>query len=242
MQATICILKTDGINCDQETAHAFQLAGGLPTVVHINEFLSGKTSLLNYGMLVIPGGFSYGDDLGAGVVLANELNHRLGDQLRAFLQSQRPLMGICNGFQVLVKTHLLGDATLTLNLSGKFDCRWVELMVEENCPCVFTEQLAGTEIELPIAHAEGRFVMRPEGIVELRQKGLVVMRYKGCNPNGSMDDIAAVCDSTGLVIGLMPHPECYIEKTQHPNWRRVTIDKPHGLSIFESAVKYLKSA
>lgn len=247
MKTNVCILRTDGTNCDEETAYAFSKAGGHPQLVHVNQLRSGTDSLMNYAVLAIPGGFSYGDDVAAGAILANELISFLCDQLQAFVDARRLVIGICNGFQVLVRTGLLPQqsvgtqqATLTTNDSGRFECRWIQL-VSYDSPCVFTNGLTGKLIHLQVAHGEGKYVaeMQNMHLASLRYhyQGEATVRYPD-NPNGSPHGIAGVCDSTGRVFGLMPHPERFVEQTQHPNWRSLNLGKPHGLAIFENAVNF----
>jgi phosphoribosylformylglycinamidine synthase I len=238
MKPTVLILRTAGTNCDGETAHAFALAGATPNLVHVNRLLERPAILHEHQILALPGGFSYGDDIAAGRILANQLMHRLRDQLHAFVAAGKPVIGICNGFQVLVKTDLLPGplggrtgqtATLAHNASGRFTDRWIE-----------TRGLA--PMELPIAHGEGRFVPADDAVRRaLHDAGHVALVYDNAtNPNGSVDDIAGVCDATGLVFGLMPHPERYVDPTQHYAW---TSQSPRpavgaGLKVFENAVRH----
>lgn len=254
--ARVCILRTDGTNCDEETAFAFEKAGGSSQRVHVNEFRSGARSFMDYDILAIPGGFSYGDDVGAGAILANELISFLCDDLQAFKEAGRLIIGICNGFQVLVRTGLLplgrmGEpaAALTTNDSGHFEARWVKLEVFYDSPCVFTADLTGDVLHLPVAHGEGKFVARGAVLKELHEKRLAPLRYHDQghpatrypqNPNGSLQAIAGVCDPTGRIFGLMPHPERFVEETQAENWRRFDYGKPHGLAIFENAVEFVR--
>ncbi len=243
MKPRICILRTDGTNCDGETAHAFSLAGGDPRFVHVNQLRDKSSRLRDFQALVIPGGFSYGDDVASGKILALELLAILKDELLAFTG---PVLGICNGFQVLVKAGLLpflpetGEpltqrATLTHNDSGHFQCEWVKLDVEEGS-CLFTKGM-NRECMLPIAHGEGRFVADERVLDDMERRRCVALRYSG-NPNGSMRRIAGACDPSGRVFGLMPHPERFVERTQYPNWRQHLIREPHGLPIFRNAVTY----
>lgn len=257
MRPTICVLRTDGTNCDRETAYAFRLAGGEPHLVHVNQLRAGSVSLRNFGALAIPGGFSYGDDIAAGAVLANELTSFLREEISAFVEAGKLVIGICNGFQVLVRTGLLptrqmGEQSLSLatNDSDQFECRWVRLGVTPGSPCVFTEGLEGLTLELPVAHAEGRFVAGDGSLRLIHRHRLAPLWYSYCNqstaeyphnPNGSVDAVAGVCDTTGRVFGLMPHPERFVAPTQHPNWRQAKFGKPHGLYIFENAVKHVKA-
>lgn len=254
MKPRVCVLRTDGTNCDEETAHAFEKAGGESHLVHVNELRCGSRRLRSYQILAIPGGFSYGDDIASGKILAVELISYLRNELEGFIARPNLVIGICNGFQVLVRTGLLpfrhlGDmqATLTTNDSGHFECRWVSMLAEPS-PCVFTQKLEGPP-ELQVAHGEGKFYADNETLVEIEEGSLVVLRYAKegkatmqypANPNGSLNSIAGVCDRTGRIFGLMPHPERFVEPTQHPNWRRKKIARPHGLAIFENAIKYLQ--
>lgn len=244
---SICILQTDGTNCDRETGDGFQLAGGEPRLVHVNELSFGTIRLGDFKVLAIPGGFTYGDDISAGKVLAIELQARLRDQLQEFLVKGRPIIGICNGFQVLVKTGLLpfgqlGDVqvTLTNNDSGQFLCRWVRLIYAAS-PCIWTRGLSSGGLQLVIAHGEGKFLADFAVLEKIKSQLLIALRYLD-NPSGSLGDIAGVCDPTGLVFGLMPHPERYVRKTQHPNWRREPGRTPHGLQMFLNAVNYVNQS
>ncbi len=268
------ILRTAGTNCDIETAYAFQAAGAEADLVHINEIIKKKTVLDRYHILAIPGGFTYGDDVASGKILANELKFNLESKLSGFVNRGKLIIGICNGFQVLVKMGLLPsikgknkydiEATLSLNDSGKFNARWVHLSKRKKEKvksgkretnddiCVWTKGLSEV-IYLPIAHAEGKFIPKDSKVLDaLRKKGQVVFRYSdqnGClkgyphNPNGSVDDIAGICDPTGRILGMMPHPERHISYLQHPNWRRNPEDKKAmgtGLGIFKNGVKFVK--
>jgi phosphoribosylformylglycinamidine synthase len=251
MKPRVFILRTAGTNCEVEAAHAFSLAGALPEFVHINRLLENPKQLQDYQILAFPGGFSYGDDIAAGRILANQITHHLSDLLRDFIAAGKPVIGICNGFQVLVKTDLLPGplagrtgqtATLAHNDSGRFTDRWIQLAAPPGPgKCIWTGALEA--LELPVAHGEGKFIPATENIRRaMWQNGQVALVYaNGSNPNGSVDDIAGVCDSTGLVLGLMPHPERYVEPFQHPAW---TSQKPlpevgAGLRIFQNAVRHL---
>jgi phosphoribosylformylglycinamidine synthase subunit PurQ / glutaminase len=253
----ILVLKTDGINCDGETLNAFETAGGKPKLVHVNELRSHEESLKNYQIFTIPGGFSYGDDIKSGKVLATELNSYLADQISEFTQRQKGLvLGICNGFQVLVRTGLLPfgtmgemNATLDINDSGHFDCRWINLKVEDKNACVFLDGMKGP-ISYQVAHGEGKFFAKQPEMEKIEKDKLVVFRYCDVlgnatqkypeNPNGSSNAIAGITDPSGRILGLMPHPERFIRKTQHPNWRRIQNLEPQGLQIFEKMVNYAK--
>ncbi|NTU83777.1 MAG: phosphoribosylformylglycinamidine synthase I [Chloroflexales bacterium] len=249
------ILRAPGINRDQDAAFACELAGAAPERVHVNQIAAGATRLSDYAMLVIPGGFSYGDHLGAGKLLAVDLVHRLGEALHRFVADGRPVIGICNGFQVLVKAGLLPGwdddptpaVTLTDNESARFECRWVRLEADPGSRCPFTDGL-DRAIEVPVAHGEGRVAVRDQAALEaLRARGLVALRYSAgegpapypANPNGSRDDIAAICNPQGNVLGLMPHPENAVLPQQHPRWTREPWrDEGDGLLIFRNAVRY----
>ena len=287
------VLRAAGINCDVETEHALELAGATAQRVHINRIIENKSLLDEFQIVVFPGGFSYGDDVAAGKILANQLVHHLAEQLERFIAGGRLVLGICNGFQVLVKAGLLpgvvppgaGDlpgggagrtqwqasqrgsdeaeagvlparrrtcpadmqvVTVTYNDSGRFEDRWVHLKVA-TARCVFLQQ--GEMLYLPVAHAEGRVMVRDESVLGwLRGEDLIALRYVDgqgqlagypANPNGSVDGIAGLTDPTGRVLGLMPHPERFIHRTQHPCWTRLPADlRPDGLRLFRRAVEY----
>jgi phosphoribosylformylglycinamidine synthase len=250
-------LRAAGINCDVETEYALELAGAEAQRVHINRVIEDKSLLDKYQILVIPGGFSYGDDVAAGKILANQIIHHLSEAVRKFVDDGKLALGICNGFQVLAKTGILpgggsagrqGDVTITYNDNGKFEDRWVYLAPQTD-KCVFIEQ--GRQIYLPVAHAEGKVVTKDEETLEkLKAEGHIAFKYVDkngeegeypINPNGSMGSVAGLTDSTGRVLGLMPHPERYVRRTQHPHWTRLK-DKTgsDGMTIFNNAVRYVK--
>ncbi len=259
----VLILRTAGTNCDAETNAAFQLAGAETSLIHIQNLISGKVNLTDYQILAIPGGFSYGDDISAGILLAVEMKHKLTDALNKFVADGKLILGICNGFQVLVRTGLLPGmdlsdsctpemqqrTTLAMNTSAKFECRWVDLETEESV-CVFTKGIKA-QIYLPVAHAEGRFTAPSDVLEELESNKQVVFRYANSeyphNPNGSDVDIAGICDPTGRVFGLMPHPERFLMKWNHPRWTRLAeierngSEEGDGLAVFKNAVNYVKS-
>jgi phosphoribosylformylglycinamidine synthase len=262
MKPTTLILRSAGANCDGETGFAFSRAGADVQAVHVNRLLENPGLLENFQILAIPGGFSYGDDIAAGKILANQLSHHLRDALHRFVAARKPIIGICNGFQVLVKTDLLPGplagrtgqtATLTNNDCQRFIDRWVHLAPKPS-RCIWTADLS--QLELPIAHGEGKFVPADQAVRQAlwanEQVPLVYCRPDGSAPagdaefapNGSTDDIAAVCDATGLVFGLMPHPERYIHPTQHPAWTRQSPlpEEGLGLRIFRNAVNYVEQA
>lgn len=268
MKPRTLILRTAGTNCDLETAHAFELAGATTERVHLNRVLAEPSLLDDYQMLAIPGGFSYGDDIAAGKILANQFVHHLGDAMRAFIGAGKPIIGICNGFQVLVKTNLLPGplagqtgqtATLTNNTSGRFIDRWIALQPRSK-KCIWTRDLPDSGVELPIAHGEGQFIPNDDSVrkaladndqialVYTQPKALARADGANTNPNGSVDSIAGVCDATGLVLGLMPHPERFVRRTQHPGWTvRSDAIRPDastegaGFTLFKSAVRYCVS-
>jgi len=267
------VLRAAGINCDLETQHAFELAGAQADRVHINRIIEEKSLLDSYQILVVPGGFSYGDDVAAGKILANQIRHHIFDRLKKFIDDGKLILGICNGFQVLVKTGILPDIdfsgrqesiTITYNDSNKYEDRWVYLQPQTE-RCVFIEK--GRQIYLPVAHGEGKIVPRDEQTLEkLKAEGFIAFKYVDengnegsypVNPNGSTASMAGLTDSTGRVLGLMPHPERHIRHTQHPRWtrrsasrsplrgddRRGTMDEKDvdGMTIFRNAVKYIKA-
>jgi phosphoribosylformylglycinamidine synthase len=250
MKPKILILHASGINRDREAAWACSLAGGAPEIAHINQLHGAEAThrLADYQMLIVAGGFSYGDALGAGKRLALDLRLDLGDDLAVFVEKGKPILGICNGFQALVKANLLPNyedsaetgerfnpATLTHNERGQFECRWVTLLPNQNSACIFTRHLA-EPIYCPVAHGEGRFASR----VDLPNPQ-IALRYAGeeypANPNGSVGNIAGVCNPAGTVLGLMPHPEDHIVFWQHPRWTRGERGCL-GLPLFEAGIRY----
>ncbi|MBU1083643.1 MAG: phosphoribosylformylglycinamidine synthase I [Candidatus Omnitrophota bacterium] len=254
------ILRTAGTNCDKETEYAFKAAGSETELVHINVLMKNKSAFGKYQILAIPGGFTYGDDIGSGKILANEIKFNLKNELSSFVKRGNLVIGICNGFQVLVKMGLLPnlsntrdldvDATLSLNDSGKFMDKWVYLKRFGRDKCVWAKDLPEVSY-LPIAHAEGKFIPRSHAVLKgLQDASQVVFRYadrdgicsKDNTPNGSIDDIAGICDPTGRILGMMPHPERHISYLQHPNWRRPEENKKGmcvGLRIFRNGVKFM---
>jgi phosphoribosylformylglycinamidine synthase subunit PurQ / glutaminase len=251
MKPASLILRAAGTNCDGETGYAFQLAGANSQLLHINRLLENPLLLEQFQILAFPGGFSYGDDIAAGKILANQIVHHLGDPLRKFIDAGKPVIGICNGFQVLVKTDLLPGplagrmgqtATLTNNDSGRFVDRWVRLLPCQS-KCIWTRDLG--PIDLPIAHGEGKFVPADDAVRRaLWDQGHVALVYDGENPNGSVDNIAGVCDSTGLVLGLMPHPERHVDPLQHYAWSSHgnLPAEGEGLRFFKNAVSHVAEA
>jgi phosphoribosylformylglycinamidine synthase len=251
--ARVLILRAPGANCDVETQFAFEQAGTWAERVHINRLREQPALLHRFQILVVPGGFTYGDDVGAGKILAIQLAHFLGDALRRFRDAEKLILGICNGFQALLKAGLILPpdedgpvATLTNNSSGRFEDRWINLQARgDRCPF-----LRGIDrLHLPVAHGEGRFVCREEWLLQgLFQSGQAVLTYVDAdgkfgpypvNPNGSQGDIGGVCDATGRVLGLMPHPERHVLPTQHPRWTRQGLaPEGDGLALFRNAVRF----
>ncbi len=290
-QVKAIVLRAAGINCDMETRYALELAGAEVQSVHINRIIEDKAALEKFQIMVFPGGFSYGDDVAAGKILANQIIHHLSEPLQKFIDDGKLVLGICNGFQVLVKAGILpGDSkglateatentekrqlskisnqsvTITCNDSGKFEDRWIYLAPQTK-KCVFIEP--GRQIYLPIAHGEGKIVTKDTASMEkLKADEHVAFKYVNengeeggypVNPNGSVDSIAGLTDTTGRVLGLMPHPERHVRLTQHPHWSRHELlrtcgraSAPHGgamgheprtadgRTIFDNAVKYIQ--
>jgi phosphoribosylformylglycinamidine synthase II/phosphoribosylformylglycinamidine synthase I len=254
--ARVLILHANGTNRDHDAALACELAGGEPEIVHINQLLNGERRLLDYHMLVVPGGFSYGDDLGAGQLWAQDLRYKLHDDLEHFARDGRPVLGICNGFQVLLKSGLLPDTdfaagdsrdvTLTYNERQQFECRWVYLRAATNSTSLFTENMTDL-IYCPVAHGEGRVMVRDEqALNRLWHNGQVALTYVDmdgepvgypANPNGSVAGIAALCNREGNVMGLMPHPEDHIFPWQHPRYHRGETGE-FGLVLFQNGIRY----
>jgi phosphoribosylformylglycinamidine synthase I len=242
--------------CDEETQFAFERAGGRAERVHVNRLREDPKLLRRYDILAIPGGFTYGDDVAAGKILAIELNSFLGDALREFRDAEKLIIGICNGFQVLLKAGLLIPpdedgplATLAHNANGRFEDRWTHLQASPG-NCVWLRDC--DRLLLPVAHGEGNFICRKDWILKgLEQAGQIVLRFTNPagqpaafpdNPNGSQGDVAGICDATGRVLGLMPHPERHVLPTQHPRWTRDGLDNEgDGLKLFRNAVEYKRT-
>ena len=253
-KAKTLILRAPGTNCDAEAMFAFEQAGAEVTLVHINQLIRGEERLADYQIMVIPGGFTYGDDVAAGKVLANELRLKLGEDIVRFIADGKLILGICNGFQVLVKAGFLPEltrdgsqvVTLTGNDSGKFECRWVHLGVNKPNPCIFTRGI--DRMYLPVAHGEGKLVATSDSLSEKNivlfytdENGDISAGYPH-NPNGSAGNVAGICDSTGRIFGLMPHPERHIRGTQHPQWTRAGVrEYGDGFPIFRNAVEWAKA-
>lgn len=254
MKPKALILHATGTNRDHDAAQAVEMAGGEADIVHINRLLRERIDWAGYQMLIVPGGFSYADALGAGKLLALDLRSYFNDQVQAFVAAGKPVIGICNGFQALVKSGVLPglediQATLTFNRSGHFECRWVTLQARSQV-CAWTRGLE-EPIECPVAHGEGNFKLEPAGSLAVLesndQVALVYLAKDGqpaggvypANPNGSTGDVAGICNPQGNVLGLMPHPENHIHVHQHPRWSR---EKPRGLGLrlFENGIQYCR--
>lgn len=249
----VIALRAPGTNCDAEAVFAFQQAGAEADLVHINRLIGREKRLGDYQIMVIPGGFTYGDDISGGKVLANEIKLKLGEEVSRFMEGGGLILGICNGLQVLAKAGILplpsedGQPRLTLspNDSGRFECRWVHLGVNGQSPCIFTRSI--DRLYLPVAHGEGKVVTAPDAPPDLN----VVLYYtdeygnRGAgypyNPNGSVEDIAGICDDSGRVFALMPHPERHMRHTQHPQWTRLGKDGyGEGFQVFLNAVNWVR--
>lgn len=252
----VLVLRAAGINCDEEVGHAWRLAGADPILEPVRRAAENPRMIDEFAIVTIPGGFSYGDDIGAGTILAQRILHDLVEPLRRFVDRGGGLLGICNGFQVLVKAGLLPGGgmdrhrvTVTHNDSARFEARWVKLQVcTEKCPFL----TPGAVLEMPVEHAEGKVVTADDAVAdELDRSGQIAVRYVDeqgrhdsypANPNGSAQGIAGLCDPTGRILGLMPHPDRHLDRTQHPLWTRCQNDAtPDGLTVFENAVKFWKS-
>jgi len=248
MQPRVLILHANGTNRDLELAYAFELAGAQTEIVHLNQLRKKEKNWNNYQILAIPGGFSYADTLGAGRLFALDLRTYFAEEVQTFIEKGNPVIGICNGFQALVKTGLLPElatkqtnATLTFNEHGQFECRWTTLLPQSKT-CLWTRDLV-EPIYCPVAHGEGRFMLNDPGLLtKLTSNNQIALRYAQStypfNPNGSVNDIAGICNGQGNVLGLMPHPEDHVLSYQHPRWTRGESGKL-GLRLFESGVKYL---
>jgi len=260
------VLTGNGTNCEREMAEACRLGGADEVdIVHIYKLLGGETQLADYDFLNLPGGFLDGDDLGSAKANATRLRYAatlqgesLYEQICHFIADGKLILGICNGFQLLVKLGLIPDlggsheqeTTLTFNDSGRFEDRWVDLQVNAQSPCVFTRGIS--TLYLPVRHGEGKFVVRDERVLEhLQTQNLVALRYADKagrptmqyphNPNGSIDAIAGICDTSGRVFGMMPHAEAFLHRTNHPRWTAEQLpDEGQGVALFRNAVDFLR--
>ncbi len=282
MKVSTCIVTGYGINADLELEEAFRRAGSDPSRIHINDLIENPGQLEGFQIMAFPGGFSFGDHLGSGKVFATIFKKNLKERLEIFIERGKLIIGICNGFQVLVKMGILPnlsgrwnqEVSLIHNLSGIFEDRWVKLRINNTSRCIWTRGI--DEIELPVRHGEGRFVTRSTEVLnELERKNLVTMRYTEkfdtvpgqaydrsihdsserkvnaentwnvpypFNPNGSVNDIASICDETGRIIGIMPHPEAFLFRENHPRWMREKVNPENGLKIFENGVNYMSES
>lgn len=263
------VLTGNGINCEREMAHACKMAGAdVVDIVFLYDLLSGEVRLDDYHFLNLPGGFLDGDDLGSAKAGAHRLKYariggrgeRLEESILRFIREGKLILGVCNGFQLMVKAGLLPalsgrygeqEVTLTCNESGRFEDRWVGLKVDPASPCIFTRGLE--RLYLPVRHGEGKFIPRDgEVLEEMRKKRLVALQYADpvtqkptekypLNPNGSVEGIAGICDETGRLFGLMPHPEAYLDFVNHPRWTREKVpEEGMGLAIFRNAVEHIR--
>jgi len=276
MTPRVAVLFGFGINCDHETKAVFELVGATAERVHVNRFISGDHSLESFDILAVPGGFSFGDHLGSGRLLGNRMRFAMRDALRAFVDAGKPIIDICNGFQVLVKTGLLpgpeaGESpdfvqrgSLTLNDSGRYEDRWVTLEFDPESPCIWTKGM--TRMECPVRHGEGKYVMPSQNDLDrLAAQHQLTVRYVDpstptgegvtdeplpypTSPNGIMRNIAGICDATGLVFGLMPHPEAIYARWLHPNHTHEATPvhgealdgwEGEGLQLFRNAVEHV---
>jgi phosphoribosylformylglycinamidine synthase len=259
-QVRVLVTRTAGTNCNVETTFAFEQCGAVAHEVHLERLFSGKVKLSDYHILALPGGFSYGDDIASGRIFANELRLKLGEDIARFIKGGKLMIGICNGFQILVKAGILPGpfvlsktlnqtATLFHNDSGKFEDRWAYL--KPSGKCVWTRDMDRV-VYFPVAHGEGKFIpASPKVLKDLQENGQVVFRYcqadgsKGGypeNPNGSTDDIAGITDETGRILGLMPHPERHFLRNQHPFWTRLEKNGKFGdgAQVFQNGVDYVR--
>lgn len=250
MKPTALILHANGSNRDHDAAQAIVKAGGKAEIVHLNQLRRERTDWSAFQMLVVPGGFSYADALGAGKLMALDLRSYFADQVQTFVAEGKPVIGICNGFQALVKSGVLPgvegvQATLTFNQRGHFECRWVTLQPVSS-RCLWTRGL-DEPIDCPVAHGEGNFVLADASLLaQLQANDQIALVYAGAdgnaaqrhypsNPNGSIGDIAGICNPQGNVLGLMPHPEDHIDRLQHPQWTRGFRGRL-GLRLFENGI------
>ncbi len=243
-----CVITGYGINADRELEEAFRRAGSETERVHVSDLLETEDGLRRYDILAFPGGFSFGDHLGSGKVLAYLVKSRLKDALDRFIAEGKLVLGICNGFQTLVKMGILPnlsgawkqEVSLIHNEAGVFDDRWVKVRYNRKNPSPWLAGLDRTSY--PIRHGEGRFIAAsPEVSAELERRNLVALRYDGSNPNGSEADIAGITDATGRILGMMPHPEAFLENFNHPRWTREDVRDVSGLALFENAVSHSRN-
>jgi phosphoribosylformylglycinamidine synthase I len=265
-QARSLVIAGYGTNCEMEMAYACSRAGAVADIVHISEIISGRYAIADYHFLNLAGGFLDGDDLGSAQVESVRLKHArvkttgktLFDEIQTFIEKGMLILGVCNGFQALVKSGLLPGnpfgtrrVSLTFNDSAKFEDRWVNLLVNQMSPCVFTRGME--RLQVPVRHGEGKFVCDSDNTLsEITEHNLIAVQYADeClnptmeypqNPNGSVASVAGICDRSGRIFGLMPHPEAFTHPTNHPSWTRLDHlpDKGEGMAIFDNAVSFLK--
>lgn len=259
----VLVITGFGLNCEKETAAAFKLCGAAPELVHLNDLLSGKRRLSEYHILAFIGGFSFGDHLGAGTVFANRIKARLRDELRQFVAAGKLIIGICNGFQTLTRLGLVPaldgrlfeqEVALAHNDSGVFRDDWVYLKANPASPCVFTKGI--DLVKLPVRHGEGKLVANADVLAELENRNLVALRYANAdgsaaadfpaNPNGALNAIAGICDESGRIFGLMPHPEAFLSPFNSPTWTREKLEgrlaaEGEGVIFFRNAVDFVVS-
>ena len=241
----VCIITGYGINADRELAAAFSIAGADASTIHINDLISAPALIDKYSIIGFPGGFSFGDHLGSGLVFGEKVKKHLSAPIEKFIKDGKLIIGICNGFQVLVKMGILPnlsgeskqEVSLVHNDSGAFIDDWVRLKAEENNRCLWLKDI--DVIEAPIRHGEGKFIADPDIINKLIKSGQTALKYTE-NPNGSMADIAGITDPSGRILGMMPHPEAFLYAQNHPLWKRNVFPKEFGLAIFLNAVKYVE--
>jgi len=239
------VLRGTATNCDIETANSFRYTGAEPELVHINQLLAGEKKVLDYDLMAFPGGFSYGDDISAGKIYAVKMA-KLAKDFEKFIKDRRPVIGICNGFQILVKTGFLPEnrgnaqvSTLYTNDCGHFLAKWIKLKVNPKSPCIFTKGLPA-EIELPMAHGEGKFIMEDKARLAALVKGELHALTYAENPNGSMLDIAGITNAAGTCFGLMPHPERNFFPWQNPDRPAARAAEAAGFQFFKNAVEYVR--
>jgi phosphoribosylformylglycinamidine synthase len=254
MQLKALVLSGYGINCEAESKHVIEKVGGAADIIHINKLIEQPNLMEDYNLLFVPGGFSFGDDLGSGKVFSNKFKFRLSDNVVDFIKAEKLVIGICNGFQVLVKMGLLPEpdleqkVTITANDSGHFEDRWVALKANEKSPCIFTKDV--NLMLLPVRHGEGKFIAQDEATLkQIEEDNQIVFQYvdeKGSlagypyNPNGSQLNIAGICDKSGRIFGMMPHPEAFNIIQNCPYWTTGLIKEAQGMRIFENAKKYIE--
>ena len=268
MTPKVLIMSGYGINCEIESAHAFEKAGAEYEIVHINDLISGKKKMSDYDIMMFPGGFSYGDDTGSGNAFANKIKNNLWQELIEFINSGKLILGVCNGFQIMANLGLFALPSveygtrinaLAVNTSNRYECMWVHIK-HNNSNCIFTKGI--TQMHLPVAHGEGRFFCDEKTFEELKRNSQVVLTYckengdgadgvYPLNPNGAMNDVAAICDRTGRIMGMMPHPERAIYSISDPEFqfkkefakrenKKVPELNEGNFNIFQNAVNYFK--